>query len=85
MLNQYAVNYPTLPVNLRFSHLFRDPGGMLSRSLGMPSAKMGRQVLGTHMVYRETFLEIQRRLLQHLFCKSRTHGVLMYQDTHHRM
>ena len=28
---------------------------------------MGRQVLGTHMVYRETFLQIQRRLLQHLY------------------
>ena len=22
MLNQYAVDYPTFPVNLRFSHLF---------------------------------------------------------------
>ena len=31
---------------------FRDPGGMLSRSLGMPS----RQVFGTRMAYRETFL-----------------------------
>ena len=37
MLNQYAVDNPTLPVNLRFSHLFRDPGGMLSRSVGMLS------------------------------------------------
>ena len=33
MLNQYAVDNPTLPVN------FKNPGGMLSRSLGMPSAK----------------------------------------------
>ena len=31
MLNQNAVDYPTLPVNQRYSHLFRDPGGMLSR------------------------------------------------------
>ena len=23
MLNQYAVDYPTLPVNLRYSHLFK--------------------------------------------------------------
>ena len=36
MLNQYAVVNPTLPVNQRFSP-FQDPGGMLSRSLGMPS------------------------------------------------
>ena len=42
---------------------------------------MGRQVFGTHMVYRETFLQIQRRLLQHLISKSRTHGSLMYQNT----
>ena len=34
------------------------------------AAKMGRQVFGTHMVYRETFLQIQRRLLQHLIRKS---------------
>ena len=37
MLNQYAVDNPTLPVNKRFFPLFRDPGGMLSRSLVMPS------------------------------------------------
>ena len=35
MLNPYAVD--TFPVNLRFFHFFRDPGGMLSRSVGMPS------------------------------------------------
>ena len=38
-----------------------DPRGMLCRA-----AKMGRQVFGTHIVYRETFLQIQLRLLQHL-------------------
>ena len=37
MLNQYAVDNPTLPVNLRFFPPFRDLGGMLSRSLGLPS------------------------------------------------
>ena len=37
MLNQYAVDYPTFPVNQRYSHLFRDPGGMLSRLGGMMS------------------------------------------------
>ena len=31
---------------------------------------MGRQVFGTRMVCRETFLQIQRRLLQHLIRKS---------------
>ena len=37
VLNQYAVDNPTLPVNQRFFPLFQDPGGMLNRSLGMPS------------------------------------------------
>ena len=37
MLNQYAEDYPTFPVNLRFSPLLRDLGGMLSRSVGVPS------------------------------------------------
>ena len=35
MLNQYAVDYPTLPVKQRYSHLFRDPGGMLSSPGGL--------------------------------------------------
>ena len=38
------------------------------------AAQMGRQVFGTHMVYRETFLQIQQRLLQHLVRKSRILG-----------
>ena len=37
MLNQYTVDSPTFPVNQRFSPPFPDPGGILSRSLGMPS------------------------------------------------
>ena len=38
---------------------------------------MGRQVFGTHMVYRETFLQIQQRLLQHLIRKSQILGSLI--------
>ena len=63
----------------------QDPGGMLSRSLGMPSRKKGRQVFGTHMVYWEIFLQFQPRLLQHLIRKSQILGSLMYQNTHHHM
>ena len=86
MLNQYAVENPTLPVNLRFSHLFEI---LLAECLAVlwecRAATMGRQVFGTRMVYRETFLQIQRRLLQHLVGKSPIHGSLMYQNTHHHM
>ena len=69
------VSFPPHPV----------PGGMLGRSPGMRAAKMGRQVFGTHVDYRETFLQIQQRLLQHLIRKSQIHGILMYQNTltHH--
>ena len=49
MLNQYAVDNPTLPVNQRFSH----PGGMLSCSLGMPSRN--DRPLATRMENREKF------------------------------
>ena len=34
---------------------FRDPGGMLSRSVECQAATIGRPAFGTRMVYRETF------------------------------
>ena len=81
MLNQHAVDNPMIPVNQCFFPPHPDPVGMLSHSLGT----MGRQVFGTRMVCRETFLQIQRRLLQHLIRKSPILGFLMYQNTHHLM
>ena len=42
MLNQYAVDIPTLPVNQCHSHFIQlIPGGMPSRSIGMPSRREG--------------------------------------------
>ena len=46
------------------------PEGMLRHSFVSPSRKMGRQAFWTHMVYREKFLQIQSRLLQHLVLKN---------------
>ena len=47
-----------------------DPGGMLNRSLGMPSRNdRPPSVWDTRTEDRETFLQIQRRLLQHLIRK----------------
>ena len=46
---------------------------------------MSRQVFGTRMENRETFLQIQRRLLQHLIRKSPILGFQMCQNTHHHM
>ena len=66
---------------------FRGPGGMLSRSLGMPSRNDGPpSIWDTHGFSGNVFFfQIQRRLLQHLIRKSPIHGSLMYQNTHHHM
>ena len=56
MLNQYAVDNPTLPVNLVFFPPQPNPGGMLSRSLGMPSRKNGPpSIWDTHGVSGNVF------------------------------
>ena len=45
---------------------------------------MGRHVYLGHARYiGKRFLQIQRRLLQHIIRKSQIHGALMYQNTHH--
>ena len=64
---------------------FRDPGGMLSRSVGMLSRKNGPpDIWDTHGISGNV-LQIQQRLLQHLTRKNPIPGSLMYQNTHHRM
>ena len=85
MLNQYAVDSPTLPVNLRFSHLSEILAECSPVLCECRAATIGRQVFGTRMAYRETFLQIQRRLLQHLIRKGSILGFLIYQNTHHHM
>ena len=60
MLNQYAVDIPTLPVNLCLSHLIQFLEECEAVLWECRAAEKGRQEFGTHMVYRETF-----------FCKSR--------------
>ena len=86
MPNQYAVDNPTLPVNWRYFHLIVILGDCQAVLWEWRAAKMGRQVFGTHMVFRETFLQIQQRLLQLFIRKSRIHGVQAYQNrfTHQR-
>ena len=51
------------------------------------AATTSHQVLVTRMVYREMFLQIQRRLLQHLIRKNPIHRFLMCRNqfTHHRL
>ena len=47
------------------------PGGMLSRSFGVPSRREGPpSILGTHKVYRETFLQIHKLPHQLLILKN---------------
>ena len=64
------------------------PGGMLSRSIGMPSRKDGPPSFwDTHGISGNVFLQIQLHLHQHLIRRNRTHGVLTYQNqfTHQRL
>ena len=66
MLNQFAVEIPTLPVDQCHSHLIQYLKGCCDILSLRRAAEKGRQAFGTHMVYRETFLQIQLRPLQHL-------------------
>ena len=50
------------------------PEGMLRHSFVTPSRRVGRQAFGTHMVYRETFLQIQMRHHEHLVHKNCING-----------
>ena len=64
---------------------FQNPGGMLSRSLGMPSRNDGPPSIWDTHGKPGNVLQIQLRLLQHLIRKGRILGALMYQNTHHHM
>ena len=86
MLNQFAVDIPTLPVNQCLSHhiqYLEECSAFLKEGR---AAEKGRQAFGTHKVYQETFLQIQLRPLQNLIRRTRIHGVLAYQNqfTHQR-
>ena len=85
MLNRYEVDNPSLPENQAFFHLFQILAECWAVLGECWAAMISRQIFGIRMVYRETFLQIQRRLLQHFIRKSRILGVLMYQYTHHHM
>ena len=61
MLNQFAVEIPTLPDDQCHSHLIQLLNECEDVLLGCRAAEKGSQAFGTHMVYRETFLQIQMR------------------------
>ena len=52
--DQYAVDIPTLPVNLCLSHLIQFLMECKAVLLGCRAAEKGRQAFGTRMAYRET-------------------------------
>ena len=56
MLNQHAVDYPTFPVNQRYFHFIVILEGCSAVLEECWAAMISRQIFGTHMVYRETFL-----------------------------
>ena len=84
MLNQYAVDIPTLPVNLFFSSSSWWNAKPFFRIV--EPQRWTAKHFGTRMVYRETFLKIQPRLLQHNIRRNWIHGVLICRNqfTHQR-
>ena len=59
MLNQYAVDISTLPVNLCLSHIIQILVECYAVLWECRAAGKGRQAFGTRMVYRQTFLQVQ--------------------------
>ena len=55
MLNQYAVDNPTLPVNLCLSHLIQFLVECKAVLQECRNAKMGRQAYGTHGISGNVF------------------------------
>ena len=55
MLNQFAVEIPTLPVDMCLSHLIQFLTECQAVLQECRAATIGRRAFGTHMVYRETF------------------------------
>ena len=70
MLNQFAVEIPTLPVDQCNSHLIRYLEGCCDSLSYRRAAEKGRQAFGTHMENRETFLQIHLHLHQLLILKN---------------
>ena len=56
MPSEYAVDYPTFPVNQRHFHLYRDPERMLSRPGGLLSRNDKPPDIWDTDGIRETFL-----------------------------
>ena len=71
------VSFPPRPI----------PGGMLGRSIGMPSRREGPpSIWDLHGISGNVFLQIQPRLLQHLIRRKWIHGFQAHQNrfTHQR-
>ena len=72
-----------VPSQLAFFPPFQNPGGMPSRSLGVPSRNDRLpSIWDTHGFSGNVFVNV---FLQHLIRKSSIREFPMYQNTHHRM
>ena len=72
-----------VPVDQCHSHLIRYLEGCCDILSYRRAAEKGRQAFGTHMVYRETFLQIQMRHHQYLILKNCINGIRAKSRTIH--
>ena len=70
MVNQYAVDNPTFPVNQCHSDLIQFLKECCDILSLRRAAEKGRQAFGIHLVYQETFLQINMLPLQLLILKN---------------
>ena len=76
MLNQYAVDMPTLPVNQCLSHLIQFLVECKPVLWECRAAKMGRQAFGTNMENQETFWKSNSVFFSTFYARVSIHGVL---------
>ena len=87
MLNPYAVDYLTLPVNLCYSHVFEILAECWAVLWECRAATISRQTFGTRMENQETFLLFQQRLLHHFIFLDKRFNLWIsdVKNVYHRM
>ena len=85
MLNQYAVDNPTFPVNQLFSHLSRSWRNAKPVSGNFEPQQWAAKYLGHAWFFEKSFCKSTASSSAPLSARDQIFGSLMYQNTHHHM